>query len=888
MPSRQVAEGLIARGYGHGWIAAFAGRTSACMANYAISAPGRRSAGERQRRSAVEAMAARARELAPIDSPMPMMPMPAAPLHSRFASPPRWSRWAAWLVLPLLAWTMTAQAFDERDLLPVDQAFVVSASAPSRDRVVVRWQIADGYYLYQERMGVQAGDGDVAVAAVRLPTGTPKHDEFFGDVHTYRGVVQAEVPIRAAAGATRATLKVKYQGCADLGICYPPQLRTLQVALPVAASAAAGDVLAGLGPAAAAPVPGGGLLAGLGGNATTALPETAAFGVEAIALDGASLLVRFEPARGYYLYRDKIHLRVKTADGRSLAVRTPAWPPATAWHDAHFGDVQVYLAPFEVRWPLQPLVHPALPVQVEVELQGCEKDGICYPPMTRRFAITLPALDAAAVAKATHASTATAVAPPATPTADQTVATGGTSAAGQAGPGAQDAGAATTNPAGTHALPAPVAQAAGTPANPATVAATAAKRAGGALGLLGALLLALLGGVILNLMPCVLPVLSLKLLSLVGKPSLAAARRHALAYTVGVLLSMLALGGLALALRATGAALGWGFQLQQPWVVAVLALVMLALGLSLAGVWQFGGRWAGMGQGLTERAGLSGDFFTGVLAVVVATPCTAPFMGAALAWAFAAPWWLALGVFLALGLGLALPFLLAAWIPAIATRLPRPGAWMDTLKQLLAFPLYLTAVWLLWLLVRQRGADAVLWWGLAAVLLAFALWWWTRAHRAAARVAAVLALVLVAWPVLRVQQLPAPGTARDASRDVGDTRAIPFSEARLQALRTAGTPVLLDFTADWCVSCKANERAVFAREQFREDLSRLGVVFMVGDWTDVDPEIGGFLQRHGAVGVPFTIVYPRGGGEGTVLPALLTPGLVHDAMVAAAGSPATP
>jgi thiol:disulfide interchange protein DsbD len=214
-----------------------------------------------------------------------------------------------------------------------------------------------------------------------------------------------------------------------------------------------------------------------------------------------------------------------------------------------------------------------------------------------------------------------------------------------------------------------------------------------------ALLLALGGGLILNLMPCVLPVLSLKALGLAqGADSHGQARRQALWYTAGVLVSFAAVGAIALALRQAGLALGWGFQLQQPGVVAALALVMIAIGLSLSGVVNVGAGLAGSGQRLAQKSGPAGDFFTGVLAVVVASPCTAPFMGTALAFAFAASPAAAIGVFLALGLGLALPFLLIGFVPALAARLPRPGAWMETFKQVMAFPMYLTAVWLLWVL----------------------------------------------------------------------------------------------------------------------------------------------------------------------------------------------
>jgi thiol:disulfide interchange protein DsbD len=409
---------------------------------------------------------------------------------------------------------------------------------------------------------------------------------------------------------------------------------------------------------------------------------------------------------------------------------------------------------------------------------------------------------------------------------------------------------------------------------------------GGNLNLFSALALALLGGLILNLMPCVLPVLSLKALSLAGNgEDPARARRHALWYTAGVVLSFVLLGGLALALRQAGLALGWGFQLQQPLVVALLALLMFGLGLSMSGVWHVGGRWTGAGHALTTKSGPLGDFFTGVLAVVVATPCTAPFMGAALAWAFTAPPLIALLVFLVLGLGLALPFLLIGFVPALAHRLPRPGAWMETFKQALAFPLYLTAAWLAWVLTRQRGADAIGWWLFAAVLLAFAAWAWTRARTTGHRwamVAAVLAAVALAWPLRVIHTMPRPdATATLAAPSEGIT-PVPFSEQRLADLRAAGRVVFVNMTADWCVTCKANERAVFRSDGFRDAMSAANAVYMVGDWTDVDPALTAFLQRYRAVGVPLYVVFPRNGGEGQVLPVVLTGDGVRAALTNAA------
>jgi thiol:disulfide interchange protein DsbD len=403
-------------------------------------------------------------------------------------------------------------------------------------------------------------------------------------------------------------------------------------------------------------------------------------------------------------------------------------------------------------------------------------------------------------------------------------------------------------------------------------------------GLLASLLLALFGGLILNLMPCVLPVLSLKALSLAQSgESRERASPHALAYTAGVVLSFGALGALALALRKAGLALGWGFQLQQPLVVAVLALVVFAFGLSLSGLWYANVAIGQRGSALVQRGGISGDFLTGVLAVVLATPCTAPFMGAALAYAFTGPTLGGMLVFLMLGLGLALPFLLIGFVPAFARLLPKPGAWMETLKQCLAFPMYATAAWLVWVLAKQRGADAAGLWLAAAIALALAAWAWTRARSGGKRgwlLVAALALAGTAWPLARLQQLTKPEAAADTTRS--GLPSVAFSEQALADLRAQGRVVFVNMTADWCVSCKANEKAVFARAGFRDALEAANAVYMAGDYTDVDPAITAYLQRYKAVGVPLYVLYPRGGGEGRILPVILTPGVVDQALAQAA------
>ena len=394
-------------------------------------------------------------------------------------------------------------------------------------------------------------------------------------------------------------------------------------------------------------------------------------------------------------------------------------------------------------------------------------------------------------------------------------------------------------------------------------------------GVLLAMVLALLGGLILNLMPCVFPVLSLKALALLKSQDVSAKsqRAQALAYTAGAILSCVAAAGVLLALRAGGEALGWGFQLQSPIFIAVLAYLMLALGLSMSGVAEFGGSLMNTGSSLAQKQGLSGSFFTGVLAVVVASPCTAPFMGSALGFAVTQPVVIALAIFAALGLGLALPFLVLGFVPALARLLPRPGAWMLTFKQVMAFPLYLTAAWLLWVLTRQAGADALGLVLVGCVAVAFAIWLLGRSPRG--RIATVLAVLsLIAAAAVLASPFLKPTTAA-AVTQTSDHEA--WSALRVEALRAEGKTVFVDFTADWCITCKVNERGALASEKVKQAFADEGVVSLVADWTKADPEITKALAAFGRNGVPLYLVYPKG-GEPRVLPQVLTPGIVVDAL----------
>lgn len=392
--------------------------------------------------------------------------------------------------------------------------------------------------------------------------------------------------------------------------------------------------------------------------------------------------------------------------------------------------------------------------------------------------------------------------------------------------------------------------------------------------------LALLGGLILNLMPCVFPVLSIKVLSLVRHSGEAPARVrwHGLAYTAGVLAAFLALASLLIALKAGGAGIGWGFQLQSPVVVAGLADLLFVMGLSLSGMLHLGGRLAGIGDGLTRRAGYEGSFFTGVLATVVATPCTAPFMGSAVGFALTQSAAAGLVVFASLGLGLALPFLALTLWPAALRALPRPGAWMDVLKQALAFPVYATVAWLVWVLAQQVGPQGLLAALIGLVGIGFSAWAWelgrgARPVRAQfARGLAVLAVVGVAALAFTLDRdRVAPGAqARAAGIE-------PFTQGRLDALLAEGRPVFVDMTAAWCITCQVNERTALATDAVGAAMRARDVTYLKGDWTNQNPEITRLLERHGRGGVPLYLLY-AGAGEPVVLPQILTEGAILSAL----------
>ncbi|HEY8966469.1 MAG TPA: thioredoxin family protein, partial [Candidatus Methylacidiphilales bacterium] len=394
-----------------------------------------------------------------------------------------------------------------------------------------------------------------------------------------------------------------------------------------------------------------------------------------------------------------------------------------------------------------------------------------------------------------------------------------------------------------------------------------------------ALGLAFLGGLLLNLMPCVLPVLSLKVLGLVSMPR-GEGRRHGLAYTAGVLLSFLALAGLLLALRAAGGRFGWGFQLQSPPFVAFVAALFFAIGLNLVGLFEVGEGLAAKGGSFlaANRKGLAAPFLGGLLAVVVATPCTAPFMGTALGVAFTQPAPVALLVFASLGLGLAAPYLLLSWNPAWLRFVPKSGAWMDWFRRILSVPMFATVAWLLWVYRRETGEAGVLLLALLAVLAAATAFGRWRIGNDAARLAVRTAALVLIGAALSVVLLHKPQPAPSAPAEAADGDWQPYSEALLNDLLDAGRPVFIDFTADWCLPCQVNKRVLDAPETVALFKAK-GVVRLLADWTRNDPAITAALARAGRESVPLYLLYD--GNPATppaILPAVLTRQIVADAL----------
>lgn len=452
--------------------------------------------------------------------------------------------------------------------------------------------------------------------------------------------------------------------------------------------------------------------------------------------------------------------------------------------------------------------HPGY--ELTVVSQGCADAGLCYPPYTERFKI-----DGDSIAPITVAATSS-------PTSNSL----------------NDSDTKTKLPLSTFAY---------------------------------MILFAIIGGVILNLMPCVLPVLSLKALSLANSTS--NHRTQGVSYTLGAVTTFIIIAAILLTVRAAGQAVGWGFQLQSPGFVTVLIYLFFIMGLSLSGFISIGSRWMRLGQNLTQGSGVSQSYFTGVLAAVVASPCTAPFMAPALGFALTQPWWISLAIFASLGFGMALPLLLLSYIPSLNKLLPTPGAWMETFKQALAFPLYITAIWLLWVLSRQLGSNTMALVILGGLGIVFIYWLGQKSNRFSA-ITGILTIAVVAALSWNTSQQTPVSTQNIAN----DSKWQPYDEDKLAKMRSKGQAVFINLTADWCITCLANEKVVFT-ESTLNNMRDKGITLIKGDWTNYDPTITKLLEKHKRGGVPLYLLFPAGSEKKPlVLPQILTPSGFNNAL----------
>jgi len=400
--------------------------------------------------------------------------------------------------------------------------------------------------------------------------------------------------------------------------------------------------------------------------------------------------------------------------------------------------------------------------------------------------------------------------------------------------------------------------------------AKGAPKAGvGGITLWTAIIGALIGGLILNLMPCVFPVISIKALSIAksahGERS--AIKREAWLYTAGVIATFLLLTIMLLAFKAGGSEIGWGFQLQSPKVVAVLAVLLFVIGLNLLGLFEFGTGLQNTGSELSQKSGAAGSFFTGALAVIVATPCTAPMMAGAVGYALAAPAAVTVAVFMALAIGFALPFLLIAYVPGLLSKLPKPGPWMVRFKEILAFPMFAAAIWLVWVLSLQAGEDGVLY-VLAAMLSAgFAIWCFKRKNGLSKSLGAIAIIAAIALPVSIFPEQVNLAHETDA-----------WSASRVSELQAEGRPIFVDFTAAWCVTCKVNEKVVLDQERTKKLFQETNTAFLIADWTNKNDVIAQELATYGRAGVPLYLVYHQNSVKPVILPQVLTYDVIKEAI----------
>ena len=518
-----------------------------------------------------------------------------------------------------------------------------------------------------------------------------------------------------------------------------------------------------------------------------------------ISFDDSDLVVNWYVEPEYYLYQERLEVK---ANGQNFDA--PIFEAGVTRNDEYYGRlVEVYYEPTSFRVP-----NFEYSGDLELVSQGCAEAGLCYAPTSYWFSID------------SNNQQATAIDAPAQPSGSSgsTAATSGTSA-GSIGP---------------------------------------------EVGFFAAILMAFAGGIILNLMPCVFPVLAIKALKVSSGGDSAIVRlKDSAAYTAGIVLTTLSIAGAMLILRAGGAQIGWGFQLQSPVVVTLLMYLFFVVGLSFSGWILFGARFAGAGQNLVAEGKPFQSFFTGVLAMVVASPCSAPFMAISLGYAVSQPAWVALLIFAFLGIGMAFPLVLINSVPALSRRLPKPGAWMETLKEVLAFPMYLTSAWLLWVLIAQVGATGAAL-AVAGLCTLAAMFWGMKQQGSRAATAFSLAMLISTgaflWQGITAEKPVLPGSNSDNQ----------FVLSKLDSMVGGENPVFLDVTADWCITCKFNETRVLYTNEVQEMFTEKNVIYLVADWTNDNPDISALLERYNRVGIPLYLYFPAGSSEAQVLPQILT------------------
>lgn len=410
--------------------------------------------------------------------------------------------------------------------------------------------------------------------------------------------------------------------------------------------------------------------------------------------------------------------------------------------------------------------------------------------------------------------------------------------------------------------------------------------------MLTAILAAFLGGVILNFMPCVFPVISLKALGIMRhQGNSASARTEGLGFLAGVIFTMMVLAAVLLALRAGGTAVGWGFQLQSPLVISILALIILGAALNLLGVFEVGLSLQRAGEISLGRGAFVRSALTGALAIIVATPCSAPFMAGAIGYALVQPPAVSLAIFLSLALGFAAPFTVVSLFPAIARRLPRPGAWMDFLKKGLAFPMLGAFAWLVWVLAQQAGTAALAALLACAVIVSFAAWLYGIAQRRRYQGQSykILLAFTVAFFAVAVAPLPSvmkTGEALTARQNTENVTPVKWSPQNVDAMRGHGKAIFVNFTASWCITCQVNDRTSLSTQAVKQAMARTGTVYMVADSTSFNADIDDAMNRFGQGGLPLYVVYPADGSAPKVLPQVLTPSIVVNALDQASGKKA--